>query len=141
MSIPNTNKSSTPSPSSLTSEASSKPLDDLTALCKKWQKILKLEDWEICPHWADEGELENDNELANIFPVVQRKHACIYVLNPEAAEKLEGFPSNIESTILHELLHLHFALFLHEENPVYMMIEEQAIHAITGAFESVMEKK
>lgn len=130
-----------PSPNSLTSEASSKPLDDLTILCQKWQKILKLEDWEICPHWAEEGELEKDVDLANIFPVIERKHACIYVLNPDAAEKLEGKPSNIESTVIHELLHLHFTLFQHETNPVYMMIEEQAIHAITGAFESVMEKK
>lgn len=126
---------------SLTLEASSKSLDELTALCKKWQKLLKLEDWDICPHWAEEGELENDTELANIFPVAQRKHACIYILNQEAAEKLEGFPTNIESTVIHELLHLHFAVFQHEENPIYMMIEEQAIHAITGAFEHLLEKK
>ena len=117
-------------------EASKRPVGELKKLCKKWQKLLRLEDWELCPHWAI--ELEGCSDLANIFTVPERKHACIYFLEKERAEELEGEEVNLETTVIHELLHLHFSVFQNGDDEVRHMLEEQAVHAIAFAFESIM---
>lgn len=110
--------------------------DELKALCKKWQQILRLQDWDVEVCFVRQFEIEDAD--ARCFPKLTRKEAKIKILNPIdfTGERLEGAgtPRDIESLLIHELLHLHFDPFWCEEKELEM---EQAIHSLAKAFVAV----
>lgn len=74
--------------------------------CKKWQKVLKLSDWNITVKFASQSQIGN-NTLAMIKDVYQtEKVAIIEVLNTYYNEVGHGHKFNIDTLLLHELVHL-----------------------------------
>lgn len=113
---------------------------ELAMLCEKWQKTLRLQDWDIELALVRQSELhdENGNVDARCFPILTRKEAKIKVLDPIdfQGERLKdaGSPDDIETLIIHEILHLHFESFWDDDKEVEM---EQAIHSLAKAFKSI----
>jgi hypothetical protein len=102
-------------------------LDELLA---KWTRILKLQDWECKASYARHWELGENNAGSN--RVSYRNKCCtIRILEPcDYGESI--WPQDVESTLVHELLHLHFELRAPVEG-VADDLREQAIESITRA--------
>lgn len=97
-----------------------------------WIKTLNLQDWKIdviepcCPNdfvsdWNNEGEVYYNEYL---------KTAVIRILGENYCED-KGVTYNYELTLLHELLHIKFALLDDSENKlqnrvVHILVEELA---------------
>ena len=73
-------------------------LTELEKLTAKWQKILKLQDWVFHLKLRDPI---NGNVLSRIERYPHRKEAIIW-FNPKLHKRTK---TNLESTIIHELLH------------------------------------
>lgn len=77
---------------------------DLSDLCAKWQKILRLQDWKINVHLCRMRDIDDAYGLTktrNYF-----KEADIKIA--EVIDRMDADP-DIEQTLVHELIHLHFA--------------------------------
>jgi hypothetical protein len=73
------------------------------ALCRYWQRTLRLQDWIIEVRLVHPDEILG-NSGENTFNVIA-KESVIKICDP----RLEKDPKAIEPTLVHELLHLHFA--------------------------------
>ncbi|MFN6572401.1 hypothetical protein [Dendronalium sp. ChiSLP03b] len=98
--------------------------------CQEWQQRLKLQDWDISvkvvPHRESEGA------WGNVRWNLQEKFADIKLLDPN--DQSDGMrPYCMEETLVHELLHLHFALFDADANTPEQLAQEQAINALARA--------
>lgn len=114
---------------------------------KKWQKILKLQDWNIKhfmveKEWRKSGDIKIDED---------NKHAVLMINN------FNPYVDNIEALVIHELLHLKlwgmdqmieqflYAVYGDEENdPKYdfvygkfMNVLESTVEHLTEAFISL----
>lgn len=103
-------------------------------LVKKWQKILRLQDWDIgfetCTH-AD----FNYEKVGHIGWNRPHKTAKIVILNNQEIKKLNKRVDqyrdvNAEGLILHELLHLKLMEIVPDES----VTEEQVINQLVVAF-------
>jgi hypothetical protein len=79
----------------------------LDAMCAKWQRILRLQDWDVKIQFAHSYEIPGNAGDVNF--VVAKKAASIRILFPAEFDATIKFPQDIEKTIVHELVHLHFA--------------------------------
>lgn len=102
----------------------------LAPLVKKWQARLRLQDWEIEAVYAGPDDAGFSNNFGDIRPDLPRKYAKMRILDPCKYEHTQ-----LEDTIAHELLHLHFYPFALDFAPgsPESLAEEQAIYAITRA--------
>lgn len=96
---------------------------ELIALCKEYQKALKMSDWKISVSFVDsisggcsgEAEFEEESQIAKIKVIRKRNY-----------KGLEYDPWQI---LMHELLHCKFASVNTEDNPLF----EQAIDSTARA--------
>jgi hypothetical protein len=84
----------------------------LQAVCKRWQKILRLEDWDVTAKLVTSDEIKafygDDRELfAAIRRGSEHGNAEIQVLR----FSLDNPDRDHEVDVVHELLHLRFDLF------------------------------
>lgn len=79
-------------------------------LCRKWQKILRLEDWEIHTELFSAREFDEDDRQGEIVYDISTGQAIIHLLDVDASLDTP-FPYDLEKVLVHELLHLHFAIF------------------------------
>jgi hypothetical protein len=104
--------------------------DKLEALCEQWQSALRLKDWDVEVQVVRLKELKG--KRGDIFYDVRKKDALIRVLDPRD-EKAAGLraPLDHEYTLVHELLHLHWAGIeaAVTDGPLLELIMEQAVHA------------
>ena len=109
-------------------------LEELQNLCVKWQRILRLQDWDVEIVFVRQSEI--DEADARCFPNLSRKEAKIKILDPMDfhGERLEGAgsSSNIETLVIHELIHLHYEPFWKSDHEVAM---EQSIHTLAKSFQ------
>lgn len=100
-----------------------------------WQDILALRDWAIgirvCRHW----EMEDHTAVAQCEVYLDRKDAIISVLHPTdllglTNRFLNGEEADYDISLVHELLHLHFAPF-DTDDAQHEVAYEQAINAIS----------
>lgn len=96
---------------------------ELRSLCSTWQARLRLLDWDVEIRFAGDGEI---NSFGRCTYLVTKKHAWIVVMTEEQRAK-EILDEPIEQTVVHELLHLHYAAIDNEETRLTI---EQAIHPI-----------
>ncbi len=89
--------------------------EELEEACYKWQQILRLENWDIvlsierAKNFADldnQGEIEYRLELGA---------AAIRILHPDDWPDNTQWVYDMEKTLVHELLHLHFSFFEPED--------------------------
>lgn len=91
---------------------------------EKWQKRLRLQDWEISIRWAFDKEI---SEAAEIGYSLNTKEAEIKITKTDDKEF-------IEFNVIHELVHLHFAPNSKHNDTHFL--EEQAINAISKALQN-----
>jgi hypothetical protein len=111
--------------------------EELQALCAKWQKILRLQDWDAEAVFVRQSDL--DTADARCFPRLSRKEAMIKILDPRDfhGERLsgdDGSLASIETLLIHELLHLHYEPYWDESQSDAM---EQTIHSLAKGFQSL----
>ena len=84
--------------------------EELKKLCEEWRERLRLQAWDVDAgiYRASEFELENccgENEWGN-----RGNKSTIRILDPVDYPK-SNFTQDMEVTLVHELLHLHFEAF------------------------------
>lgn len=105
----------------------------LEKLCRKWQKILRLQDWKISIGFCELREIKV-NRYAEIKSNEHHKTATILILREELHPPGHcGEIYSIEKIIVHELIHLHFLCY--DENT-----EEVAINCISEALVKLERK-
>lgn len=93
----------------------------------KWQKLLRLQDWDIHIYIKRAQDFHISESQGEVTWNLPRKEAIIRLLDPiDYGER--DWSQDHEVTLVHELLHLHFA---HHREPVTE--DEQAIAAISKA--------
>lgn len=101
-------------------------------LIKKWQKILRLQDYKID---VERVELTGDEiKLGEIEVDWQNRCATMFLLGDRQIDELknEGYDEdllNIEHTIVHELLHIYFMTGSDDESNLLI---EQGINHIAS---------
>lgn len=108
-----------------------------------WQRILYLQDWNVDIRVVRQWEMGDQTTLAQCQWFIQRKDAIIHVLHPSDLPGLSGrFLNNEECdydvSLVHELLHLHFAPFHKADDEI---AHEQAINAISRGMVKLWREK
>jgi hypothetical protein len=83
-------------------------LEDLTVAKNYWQKQLRLQDWNIAIRFAHDIELDGDESEGTCAIWEKSKEAEVSIIYPDEYPKDAVFAQNIQRTIVHELLHIHF---------------------------------
>lgn len=103
---------------------------ELQELCRKWQERLRLQDWDIVVRLVRKRDFAiKDGVDGECEWESQNKIAIIRILDPIDYDPDCILEQDIERTLVHELLHLHFALF--REEGIRETLLEQAICAIS----------
>ena len=95
--------------------------------CRQWQQLLKLQDWDVS---VTIESLDNEDIEGDVTWVLEKKFADIRLTSehPDAMR-----PYDMEQTLVHDLLHLHFAPFDAKSKTVKAIAQEQTINAIASA--------
>ncbi|MHC5828154.1 MAG: hypothetical protein ACYT04_72755, partial [Nostoc sp.] len=105
-------------------------LENLQQECLDWQRTLKLSDWDISVKLVPHREMPD--AIGHVRWDADEKSADIRLITPEDYQSSVLRPYNIEETLVHELLHLHFVTFDVSDEPK-RLATEQAINAIARA--------
>lgn len=100
--------------------------DELVTLCAEWQKRLRLQDWIVKPRIARKFDFV-DRAQGQCNWTIETKIATILILDPIDYPRDTLFEQDLEQTLVHELLHLHLAGVLEEDNRANEITIEQAI--------------
>lgn len=102
---------------------------NLTRLASKWQKILRLQDWEVTIDYYRARDFTNADALGECTFNINSREGFIKILNPI---DYDG-EYDLEWIVVHELLHLHFADWTAKNNYECPVSGEQAIDSIAQA--------
>lgn len=99
--------------------------------CVEWKKILRLQDWIVDLKIARERDFVLKDANAEISLNEEHKLAFVKILDPVDFDIDQLSPQDMEESLVHELLHIHFW-------PLRVgtgdnTAEEQAINMIAGA--------
>ena len=101
-----------------------------------WQERLNLRDWKLKVK-IDRGSDIGGDYQGGINWSLNSKSASIRILDPIDYPKHSMEEQDMENTLVHELLHIHFALISEKCNPqpmeIYNLFEEQAIESLAEA--------
>lgn len=104
---------------------------ELAQLVARWQRDLRLLDWRLVVDYVRDLTAPDGSPVYGLcMPHVDAKRARIHIRDPETPFASDD-PS-VEETLIHELLHLHFAP-LSGATSAEIAAEEQAVWAITEA--------
>lgn len=103
---------------------------DLAGLLAKWQAILRLQDWNVKISYARPYQMGANREGECEF-ITKKKNGIIRVLDPNDYPGDIEWPQHIEQTVVHELLHFHFALIDKFDGTDYSLFE-QMIDSLSG---------
>lgn len=107
-----------------------------------WQEKLRLRDWIIKVKIARQRDMSLSDKLGEINFNVHTKTALISIIDPSDYD--DWGEQDMENTLVHELLHLHFSAisyhFGNKDIVVYEMFEEQAIESITSGLVGVLRE-
>ena len=95
---------------------------NLQPLLRKWQKRLRLQDWDITAKYDDERVLDGQVGLTKFSS--KYHHALIRILHPRDNFYTEPGTQNVELTLVHELVHLWITpLGDHDSNAEELVVE------------------
>jgi hypothetical protein len=110
----------------------------LTELCTIWQKRLRLQDWNVKVSTCRERDMCIEGTQGSCNYSHQLKAALIQILDPSDYPPESITAQDIEVTLVHELLHLHFAALEPERDSPQHVALEQAIdltaYALVAAY-------
>ncbi|MEW6726892.1 MAG: hypothetical protein AB1327_08035 [Bacillota bacterium] len=107
--------------------------DQLAEKCAEWQRILRLQDWDVITKIVRSDDMHSDGQGECTW-VIERKEAIIKLLDPVDYSPRSPFEQDHERTLVHELLHLHFAPFTAKDGTLEDIAQEQAIQCFAKAF-------
>lgn len=114
--------------------------DELREKCAEWQRILRLQDWDVIVSIDRASNLISDCQ-GQCEWTLPTKQARIRILDPVDFPPESRWPQDMEQTLVHELLHLHFAPFdRFERESLEHVTMEQAIDLIAGALVNLKRK-
>lgn len=113
---------------------------ELQDACRYWQGVLGLQDWRIVlkrVRFSAYGS-EQKAKGGEVQVSHDKKTALIRITEPddynEQANRAIDGPQDMELTLVHELVHLHFAPLWHViKGDVENRFEEQAVNALSLA--------
>lgn len=109
-------------------------LEEAQALCEQWQDILNLQHWRVKLKIARGNGLDlPDGTQGRCEWVIKKRSALIRLLDPIDWDKTCLWPQDMEQTLVHELLHLHFAAFDIKDDSPEDIASEQTIEALSRA--------
>lgn len=115
-------------------------LADAAARCRYWQSVLRLRDWNVVVKFGRSFDMSSPGAVGQCWQSTSQRRAIITLLDPvdfrPAVDAVDDHAHDIEDTIVHELLHLHFGdlrVPKGEQETPEQIAEERAIDAITGA--------
>lgn len=105
------------------------------ALCEEWQAVLGLSQWDVFVKIVRGNGLHLPHDLQGSCEWALRRHeAIIKLMDPVDYDPEFCRPLDMEVTLVHELLHLHFAPFDHsEKGSPDDIATEQVIHHLSEA--------
>jgi hypothetical protein len=101
-------------------------------LLTKWQEVLRLADWQIVIEIRRAKDMSLANVMGSCTHTLSKKIAFIEIMNPRDYPA-DWMDVDVERTVVHELLHCHFAPFEAKNRTPEDIAQEQAIHAISTA--------
>jgi hypothetical protein len=109
----------------------------LQSLLAKWQKILRLQDWDVTIEFKRYNFFNGEYNVAKTIFREAIKSANVFIM-----ADIDRFDANlskdIELDVVHELIHLHTMTFGDED---YRLSEEQATEAMAKAFVGLDREK
>jgi hypothetical protein len=109
---------------------------DLKALVAHYQQQLRLLDWRIdISYQADLASNAGRPVWGLCYPIADAKKATIVIRDPSTPPEgvtAEEAAKQVVETVVHELVHLHFAAF-ENRTPAEVVAEEQAVWALAEA--------
>ena len=109
---------------------------DLSALVAHYQQALRLLDWRLVVEYAPDLAARDGSPVWGLcYPTPDAKVARILIrdpLTPPDGATPEQACAQVVETVVHELVHLHFAPFA-LTNPTAVVAEEQAVWALSEA--------
>ena len=106
--------------------------EELQVKCEEWQKILRLQDWNVVAKIKRQSGVK-ENSQAHCSWTIQNKQATVIILDPIDYPEDLSFPQDMEHSLVHELLHLHFCPFDDEVDTPKEIAIEQAVDLIACA--------
>ncbi|MBD2771150.1 hypothetical protein [Iningainema tapete] len=107
-------------------------MEDWQVFCTQWQQRLKLQDWDVNVKIVSLREM-GESLSGSVTYNIGKKIADIKLIKPEDYPCDSMRPQDMEETLVHELLHLHFAPLGIENDTPEQLAEEQAINALAKA--------
>jgi hypothetical protein len=101
---------------------------DLQQLVSKWQKRLRLMDWDINAKFDDDGILADMDAWGACDPQGFLRTATMLFRRPEDAVRRQT-QFDLETIVVHEILHVFFAPFKND-NHAELTAEEQMVHTV-----------
>lgn len=111
--------------------------DELRQLCAEWQKILRLQDWDVVVQVSRRDDTFGHTNTGQVRYQLGLKQALIKIIDPIDYPTNVIYPQDMETTLVHELLHLHFAPFDADDDTPAGTAQEQAIEAIAKGLVSL----
>ena len=87
----------------------------ITKLTKTWQKLLRMQDWEIVTKFAEPGELDHGT-FGTAQGDYNTRRGLITLNKPALTIKAPHIDDDLELTLVHELLHLKFYSLMSEDS-------------------------
>lgn len=115
--------------------------EELRAKCAEWQKILRLQDWDIRTSIVRAREMQAEDSNAECKVNIQHRLAQIKIVDPVDFHTDELNPQDMERYLVHELLHIHLWPFTENLEGPLEDAEEQAINMIAGALIQLHRKQ
>lgn len=106
--------------------------EQLEALCAEWQRRLRLQDWDVKIRLRRRYDMWVETNQGECKHETLKKLALVNILDPTDYDPDNVWPQDVERTVVHELLHLHFAPFVGDYEQCNAA-HEQAIDLIAGA--------
>ena len=113
---------------------------ELETACREWQKRLRLDAWDVRVGIARERDLEGGGRSGEVSYSIEAGKAVIRLLDPTDYPDLD-FPQDMEITLVHELLHLKFAVFTPQEDTLAHRLFEQTVESMANLLVSLKRGK
>lgn len=116
--------------------STSPSIPDLGGLVAHYQALLRLRDWQLDVSYVPNLTDSQGRQVWGLCEhMVDAKFARLQIRDPKTPPPGESFESAVENvieTVIHELVHLHFAPF-DNRTPAEIAAEEQAVWALAPA--------
>ena len=102
----------------------------LDAWIREWQRVLRLQDWRVNIALARENEMPDTGMHGQTWIHPEHKRARIWLRHPLDYQDRGGCEDDIEQTLVHEIVHLHFERFYDKNESPTQTAQETAIDLI-----------